>query len=70
MIIISVDHLRTIKLGVVVLEPTHYTLYGVTGDKMKTLGNVKLELFIGNGFYIDITAIMVKKSSFFRSYRL
>ena len=62
--IISVDYFRKIKPGVVVLEPTHYALYGVTGDKMNTLGNVKLELLIGNTFYIDITAIVVEKSSF------
>ena len=60
---ISVDYLRKIKTGVVVLELTHDALYGVTGNEMKTLGNIKLELFIGNVFYIDITAIVVKKSS-------
>ena len=62
--IISSEFLRKIKPGVLILEPTHYVLQGVTGNQMKTLGKITLPVFIDNLFYFDIETVVVEKFSF------
>ena len=53
-----------ITSSVLILEPTHYVLQGITGNQMKTLGKITLPVFIDNLFYFDIKTVVVEKSSF------
>ena len=62
--IINLEFLKKIKLGVLILEPTHYVLQEVTGNQMKTLGKITLPVLIYNRFYFDIKTVVVEKFSF------
>ncbi|RUM30764.1 MAG: hypothetical protein DSY42_03950 [Aquifex sp.] len=62
--IISLDFLRKVHPGVTLIEPTHYALQGVTGNQLKTIGKTMLTITLAGYLRLDITAIVVEKTSF------
>ena len=62
--LISLEYLRKVKPGVIVLNPTNFVLQGVTGKHMEALGEIEIPILIDYMFRFDIKAVVVKDSSF------
>ncbi len=62
--VISAEYFRKAKTGVTLIEPTHYVLQRVTGNKMNTLGKTTLSVFVDGLFRFEITSVVIEKSSF------
>ena len=57
--LISLDFLRKIKPGVVILEPATYNIQGVTGNKLSPKGETLITVTFGNYYKFDLKAVVV-----------
>ena len=62
--LISLDFLRKVKPGLVIIEPTNYNIQGVTGNKLSPIGETFLSVMFGNYYKMEITAVVVEQQSF------
>ncbi len=60
----SVKYLRKLKTGATLIEPNHYVLQGLTGNKINTTGKTKVLAFVDNLFRFEIKDVVVEKSTF------
>ncbi len=59
--VISLDFLRKIKPGVVILEPATYSIQGVTGNKLSPKGETLITVTFGNYYKFDLKAVVVER---------
>ena len=62
--VIGLKQLNKIKPGVKVIEESPYSVLGLTGDLLNTLGSTQLTVTMGGYFNFDIFAIFVEKPTF------
>ena len=62
--LISLDFLRKIKPGVIILEPATYNVQGVTGNKMSPIGETLIAVTFGNYYKFDLKAVVVEHKTF------
>ncbi len=62
--LISLDFLRQVKPGVVIIEPTTYKIKGVTGNILTPVGETQLTVTFGSYYSFDLTAVVVEQQSF------
>ncbi len=58
---ISLDFLKRIKPGVVILEPVTYNIQGITGNKLRTVGETLITVTFGNYYMFDLKAVVVQQ---------
>ncbi len=62
--LISLDFLRKVKPGLVIIEPNTYNIRGVTGNDLTPIGETQITVTFGNYYKFDLTAVVVEQQSF------
>ncbi len=51
--LISLDFLRKAKPGLVIIEPTTFSIQGVTGNNLTPVGETQITVTFGNYYRVD-----------------
>ncbi len=62
--LISLDFLKRIKPGVVILEPVTYNIQGITGNKLTPVGETLINVTFCNYYKFELKAVVVEQQSF------
>ncbi len=62
--LISLDFLKRIKPGAVILEPVTYNIQGITKNKLTPVGETLITVTFGNYYMFDLKAVVVEQQSF------
>ncbi len=61
--LISLDFLRKAKPGLVIIEPTTFSIRGVTGNNLTPVGETQITVTFGNYYRFDLTVVVVEQQS-------
>ncbi len=59
--LISLDFLRKVKPGLVIIKPTIFSIGGVIGNNLTHVGETQITVTFGNYYRIDLTAVVVEQ---------